>query len=69
MERRRKRREQVELVEREESKAKGWSAEHSFSPSAPTSPSETSTFCHLEFWRRRSHFKVQTRISTCSTQR
>lgn len=66
-ERRRKRRwkGRVELVEREESEAKGLSADYSFSPSAPASRPPTSTFCHLEFWRRWSHFKVQSRISAC----
>lgn len=42
--RRRRRREHVELVEREESEVKGWSAEYSFSASAPASTSQMSTF-------------------------
>lgn len=41
---RRRRREHVELVEREESEVKGWSAEYSFSASAPASTSQMSTF-------------------------
>lgn len=58
----------VELVEREESEAKGWSAKYSFSTPASASPTSTFFFLffffgHLEFCRRWSHFKVQTRIS------